>query len=583
MKFHRSILLLILFGASVFFSGCAQKARRDKDVVAEIGPDSVIHFTELQKYVDDYLYLRRYPEKSEAYRKALDIMVTDQLKRIDFFKRGLYGRSDLIQSISRPVSEEMIVGYFNREFLGKHTDDAHARRTYENMGKELVYRLIMLKKPRNASQGQIDALRNRAVEIRGEIEKGKDFGELARRYSQDDESAGEGGYRPPLDWKRSLLDPTDYVIFGLHVGDVRVLESDSAFHIVNVTGTNKIDLEPFEEMKADIVKGLENQYMDKSLEEYDAAKNATVDEKSLHWNQDALNTLVRWSNVPNFYKGAYRDTLQKAITNGKNPVVLKYAGGEVDFRETLRLLDNVLIPKSSIHISKKDVQNFLVEAVRTDYVVKKAEALNLKKDLFDPNTDNPVMRGWILRLYNEAVIDPQVPEPTEAALRQFYEENKNTLYYQLAKVNIYALIYSDKTKADEVWTKIRQGASFAQVSHAWDVKTFIRDRNGKIKSYLSDERPFLGEAAFQLEESESHGVVEYTEPRQGRQYAVIQCTNKRPEKQLTYSDVRNSIQEDFYQHHQQRLQQEVAKTLRKKYKVIIHKDVLSRGIASADT
>jgi hypothetical protein len=116
-------------------------------------------------------------------------------------------------------------------------------------------------------------------------------------------------------------------------------------------------------------------------------------------------------------------------------------------------------------------------------------------------------------LYDKTVIESQIPEPTEAALWEFYQANQDSLYYQLEKINLFAMIFSDKAEADQMWAKIQAGTPFEKASDRWFVKTFIKDRDGQIKSYLSKEPPYLGEAAFKLKEGEVDGVIEYTDPK----------------------------------------------------------------------
>jgi len=569
MKLYQYVSFLLCILLILIIIGCANQSHQDQNTVATINNDYHISFSELKKYVYGNLYHKMYPDISEAYNNALDVMITDQLKRIDFFERGLYKDTLLIKNINRRINEELIISYFHTQFLDKYITEEYIQKMYNNMGKEVNYRQIVLFKPENASNEQIDLLVIRTMEIKKEIEQGKDFGKLALQYSQQAESAHNDGYMPPLTWKQSITNPLYNIIYNLKVGDVRVLDTDNAYYIVNITDINKI------------ISTLKKQYMQSSLNEFDQAFKKLIDEKSLVWYSKALNKLLEWSQDPDFYKEKYEDILQQAIRKGNNMTILTYSQGKVDFKTYLRLLDNILIPEASEYITQDDIKNFILEAVRNDIMVKKAKELNLLKDIFNSNTTNPVLQNRIVWLYNQAVIDSQIPKATPKALEQFYNANKDSLYYQLAKVNIHTIIYSDKEKANNKWEEIKQGIPFNQVTNRYLVKTFIRDRKGKIKSYLSKEPPFLGKAAFKLETDEVNGVIEYSDPEKGKQYAIIKCSHKRPEKQLTYDDVKNTIIDDFHKYYKEKIEKQTAKTLREKYKVEINHKILSKKIASA--
>jgi len=208
--------------------------------------------------------------------------------------------------------------------------------------------------------------------------------------------------------------------------------------------------------------------------------------------------------------------------------------------------------------------------------VDKAKKLGLEKDVFTPETTNPVLSNGILRLYDRHEIVEQVPPATEQALKEFYQVNKDSLYYQLAKVNIYAAVDSNKGVVDGMKEKLNQNVPFEKLAPRILVITYIRERDGTLKTYFGDEPPLLAEAAFKLKLNEVAGPVEYVDPASGKQYALIKCIGIRDEKQLSYDDARKTISDDFATYHRERIGQSVRERLKKKYAVTIYNDVLQR-------
>ncbi len=577
MKSNFYLLILLISMTANIFTNCAKQTELAQKTVAVIDDHYKISFAELHKYVYDEFFHRRYRDMSEAYRRALDEMVLDQLKCIDFFKRGLHNDPQLMQELQRYINEELIVKYFESEYLGKYTSEEFARKTYDQMGKEIYYQQIVLNKPEKASDAQLDTLKNQALEIKTKAEQGVDFNELIKQYAPDNASDVS---ILTIDWKKSMVSPHNRVIFNLNKGDVQILDEYNAYYIVKITDVRPIKLKPFDKVKDELITQLQNGYYYTSLNEYDRDKEALINEDSIVWNEKALDQLVKWSRIPNFYKAIYRDTLQNAISSGRNLVILTYPEGQVDLKEYLRLLNEILTLSDSREITKDQLKEFIVEALRSDKIVQKAKDLGLEKEVFHPYTKNPVLKYKIVELYNKTVIESQIPEPTEAALWEFYQANQDSLYYQLEKINLFAMIFSDKAEADQMWAKIQAGTPFEKASDRWFVKTFIKDRDGQIKSYLSKEPPYLGEAAFKLKEGEVDGVIEYTDPQKGRQYAVIKCEKRTPERQLTYDDVRKSIANDFINYHRKQISQQVTQYLYDNYEVTINEKVLAKAIKS---
>jgi len=573
-------LILPLLLLPILSAYCEERVNKTQNIVVQIETNYTISFAELQKYVFDYHYNLMYrSNKAEAYYRGMDDMVLNRLKILDFFNRGLNNNKELLKSIRRTINEELVIQYFRTQFYGKYVNDESIQEAYKEMGKEVVYQQIVLVKPTNASSKVVDSLKTVANDIKIKLDSGVDFAELVKKYSQDVASSRLSGFMPAINWKMSLSNTFNYIIFHLSAGKERILENDQSIYIVKVAKINKIEVQPFEDVKNDILKTLDERYMDFSLKEFDSTKKNLIDENKSKWNKKALKQLVKWSNIPNFYINKYTDTLRHAITDGRNFLILEHPKGNVDLKEYLRLLDDVLTWGRVPSHKEDDIKKFILEAVRTNIIVNKATELNLEKDIVNPRTTNPVIRNGLIRLYNNQIIEGQIPEPTDEALKDFYQANKDSLFYQLAKVNIYAVIDSNKNTINELKRKLDQNIPFEKLAPEILVKTFIRGRDGTINSYLDEEKPFLGEAAFKLKLFETAGPIEYTDPAKGNQYALIKCMAKQEEKQLLYQDVEKTIVDDFKEYHRNKISHAVREQLRNKYPVTIYKDVLKKNLS----
>lgn len=581
MKSYCYFLILSVSVIVGTFLGCDKQTQPGQKTIAVIEPSYKISFMELNKYVHDDFFHRRFRDKNEAYTRALDEMILKQLKCIDFFEKGMNEDRQLVQSIQRYINEELIVKYFESEYLGKYANEEFARKFYDQMGKEVHYQQIVLNKPKNASDDQLKSLENQVLEIKAQAEKGVNFKELIKKYAETGAESDEYS-KAIMDWRSSMDTPHNRVIFNLNKGEFRILDEYHAYYIINVTDVKKIKLEPFTKLKNELISKLSESYYHTSLNEYDRDKNNAVDPNEIKWNEKALDQIIEWSKIPKFYTDIYVDTMQKAIADGRNMTIFTYPEGQIDLYEFLRLLNEILILSDSRDLNKKTLKDFIVEAVRSDKIIRKARDLGFVKEVFHPYTNNPVLKIKIIELYDQEMIESQIPEPSATALAEFYQANRDSLYYQLEKINLYAMIYSDKSAAEQIWTKIQQGTPFNEASDRWFVKTFIKDRAGQIKSYLSKEPPYLGEAAFKLQESEVDGIIEYTDSEKGRQYAVVYCKRRIPEKQLTYNEIQGSIKDDFIKYHREKLSREVTKSLNDKYQVTIHDKVLAKILKSID-
>jgi hypothetical protein len=551
-----------------------------QNTIASIADGYTITFAELEQYVHDYKYTYRYRKyPTEPFEKALDDLIVDQLKRIDFFDLGLNRSTESLPRIKRSINEELVIRYYKTQFYGRYVNEDSMQNAYKEMGREVVYQQIVLAKPKNASRKDTDSLKLLASTIRMRVRKGEDWVKLATQYSQDLESRS-GNTLQSVNWKMSLANDLNDAVFHLPVNDVRILDSGESFHIVKIVRINKIDVQPYAKVKEDIRKALDERYAEFSYEEFDRAKKGLIDEGKVKWNPKALRQLVQWSNIPGFYQTSYADTLRDAISHGRNTVILKYSNVQVDLKEYLRFLNAVLTWGDFVSVNQDKVKKFVLEAVRTSMIVDKAIKLGLEKDVFTPATTTPVLRSGIVWLYDRHEIEERIPPATEKALKEFYQANRDSLYYQLAKVNIYAAVDSTRNVIEGMKEKLNQNVPFERLAPEILVKTYIRKRGGTLATFAGDEPPFLAEPAFKLKLNEVAGPIEYLDPAKGKRYALIKCVGTREEKQLSYDDVKKTIADDFAKYHRERIAQSVRERLKRKYSVTIYRDVLQKLFSS---
>jgi hypothetical protein len=571
--------LQALLGLVVFMNCPAQDASR-QDTIARIADRYAITFPQVHQFVRDYQYpymFRKYP--AEPYDKALDDMIVGQLKRIDFFARGLHRNRQSLQRVRRSINEELVIRYYTTQFYSRYINEDSVRSAYREMGKEVFFQQVVLAKPMDASREEIDSLKLLARSISMRIRSGEDVATLAAHYSRDRNSESANALQR-VNWEMSLSSSVNYAAFHLPLGAVRIVDNRESFHVVTIVRINKVDVQPFSKVKENIRKTLEARYSEFAYEEFEKAKQSLLDETRVKWNPEALRQLAQWSSIPGFYQTVYADTLRAAIARGHNVVILKYLKTQVDLREYLRLLNDVLIWGNYTSVDQDAVKKFVLEAVRTGMIVEKAVALGLEKDVFTPATTNPILKNEIVRLYDRHEIEEKVPSASEAALREFYRANRDSLYYQLAKVNIYAVIDSNKVVIEKMKTRLEQNVPFEKLAPEILVKAFIRTRDGILQTHFGVEPPFLAEAAFKLKLNEIAGPIEYTDPANGKQYALIQCVETREQKQLTYDEARRTIADDFVNYHRNRIARSVQEGLKKQYAVTIYKDVWQRTLSS---
>lgn len=583
MKSMSALFVVLFVSLSVGLFHRETRRGPDQEIVARINREYLITFSDLSKYVNDRLYLVRYPDTSRAYETALDEMIVAQLKRIDFFESGLQQDDGLIGSIRRTINEELVLEYFQTKYQEKYINEESIQAEYENMRKRVIYRQIVLYKPRNASSDAIDSLKVQVTSIRNLIDAGEDFGDLVRRFSQEPNAARTGGFGEPVTWRKSLLNPRDFVILNLNAGDVRTIETRDTYQIVQIERIEPVVVDPIGQVRSEIIDVLRTRHLRTAVDEFEREKRDAVDSISVVWDGEGLAHVVEWSNLPGSFTGAGGDSLAQAVADGRDFTILDHSTGHVDAAELLRLLTDVLTLNVSGLNETEDIKAFILEAIRTEVIAGRARALGLEEKLLQANTASTVLRDRIVRLYDRRFIEERLPVAGDQALRSFFEEHRDSLFRQQATVNVYVIIRSDKAETDALRDSVEQGVPFEKLADSWLVKSFVRNEKGEIRSYLSQEEPYLGEVAFELEEGEVRGPVAFDHQEEGRQYALLKLAASRPKKTLTYEEIEGRIADVFTEYHRSRIRAAVEEELRARYPVTVYHDVLDRHLSRLRT
>ena len=574
MKLRQYLFVLIL---SFIFVGCSkaqEKISDDNRVVAEIGKDYKVTLADLNKYIEDWQYNRKYRDRSEIYNNALKDLVNNQLKRFDFFERKLNENSELMSEVRPALNNQIINVFFDEVFVAKYVNDSTAAKAYKEMDKEIIINEIVLPISENPSVHKLDSLKTLALDIEQRIKNNNNIDKLIKENSIINSVKN-------VTWLQSMNDPIAYVSFQLQIGSTQVIQTYDGIHIIKAIDIKKIKLEPFEDIKEKIFSDLKQGYNQVYSKEYADFRSELIDYSSIKWNEPSLKQIVEWSNTHEFFGGAYKDTMQNAISSGNNFEILSYNKGIVDLKEFLRLLNEVVILNPNIQLNSKSVKEFITDAIYDANVVTAAKKNGLEEKMISPYSDNLVIKSKLSYLYNKEIIEGSIPEATPEALKKFYDDQKDSIFYQLKKINIYTRIYSDSNKAAEEINVINNGTPFEKVSDRWFVKTFIRERDGTLNSFRSQEPPYLAEAAFKLELNEVDGPIKFKDDEKGVQFAVIKAIHIQPEKQLTYDEVQGKrIDEEFKDFYRQKITDEVNSTLRRKYNVKVFEDVLSQAVVA---
>ena len=183
----------------------------------------------------EYIYNKNNGSKADysqsSLEEYLDLYIKFKLK----VQRAKDLKLDTIPNLQRELE-----GYrrqlANSYLTDKEVSDRLAREVYERMKKDIEVAHILISVPKNATSSQIEEAKAKAESIKGYIEKGASFEEMAKGNSDDKNSKNRDGY---IGFITAMLPNGFYelenTIYSLNPGEISdPIRTSVGYHIVKV-------------------------------------------------------------------------------------------------------------------------------------------------------------------------------------------------------------------------------------------------------------------------------------------------------------------------------------------------------------
>jgi len=143
-----------------------------------------------------------------------------------------------------------------------------ARAVQHRFGERVRARHILIRVAPNASKQEKDAALDKIKDIQRRLKKGEDFGDLAKKYSEDPGSKDHGGELPPFS-RGDMVPPFEKAAFSLNVGETSdIVQTDYGYHIIQVLEKKAATKPTFDDVKDDLKDYLFQQRGTKRFDEY---------------------------------------------------------------------------------------------------------------------------------------------------------------------------------------------------------------------------------------------------------------------------------------------------------------------------
>ena len=229
----------------------------------------------LRGVLDQLIGYKLLAQESKARKIAIaDADITARIAEIqkqfpseEAFKQTLEQRNMTLAALRTDTTEGMQIDkMLETEAAGKiavtpeqMTDFYQKNPTQFQQAERVRASHILIRFPEGADAAGKESIRLKAAEVLKQAKAGKDFADLARRYSQDPGSAVNGGDLGFFD-RGQMVGPFDEVAFTLQPGQMSdLVETTFGYHVIRVAEKQPSRTIPIDEVRPQLQQFLEGQ------------------------------------------------------------------------------------------------------------------------------------------------------------------------------------------------------------------------------------------------------------------------------------------------------------------------------------
>ncbi|NLB86743.1 MAG: hypothetical protein GX793_06755, partial [Bacteroidales bacterium] len=451
---------------------------------------------------------------------------------------------------------ETKVGDFSKPFrsrFGYHILKVTDKRPAK--GKYKVAHIMMIT-PEGSSSNLKQKAENKITEVYEKALAGEDFAKLAEEYSEDRRTAVDGGLIGWVSIGGRMIKEFEDAVFGLeNIGDISpVLKTNYGFHVIKLL--DKEEIKDFDEIKNDL-KGLIS----------NTARTSKSRDAIVTTLKNEYNAKTNDENVKEFYNIVTDSIFHGSWIVDEN---LKLDKPILTFANQTKTQEDFVnyLMKFNRKQSPQDIKIFVDKAFN-NFISKMI--LMYEEDILE---DKYIDFKYLIKEYHDGILLFELTDKfvwskaiiDTAGLDNFYQKNKNDYMWDYRyEVKVYeckdakvlksaAKLFNKNKNEDFILSKLNKKDSSALI---------IKESEFAEKAV----KPLVDSKIKEFNITETAGLKKIVANNEDNTITII---NVHAPEVKTLNEAKGIITADY----QNYLEKEWIKTLRNKYKIVVHKDVL---------
>jgi len=562
---------LVLFTAAgvlgMAWSGCGKKTDTKDAVVAEVG-GRPIKLREVTDYITALHVNYATPaEELKARRRYLDRLIENELLVIAGYARGMDADIGLIEAVDAEKDKFLMDELYRSEILDKVTvSEQEIKDAYAHWFDRARFRHILV------------ADSARAESLLTAIKGGKDFGDLAEKYSLDPGTRFRNGdFGREFGWS-DLPVPLAQAVFSLNAGELSgPIKTEHGWHVIQVDSRRKVDVRDYQTIRPTIEAMISRRKQQERriahLEDLQKRANFRYDPEVVALWREKLKAIADTSTMSRDQTPA---VLPEQLTQDEKDRVL-YRFGE-DNEVTLGRFCEALASRSpyerpnAADSVQMDQFAFLVSL----YDVLREEALRMKLD------ESPVYKERVQRFLEQRMAErlrntslARGITVSDEEVRAYFDAHPDSFVSPTA-YHVREVLVFDRALAEQIMRQAKAGTPLETLARRYTQRAGLKENGGDLGWVTPDAYPDFYRPVSQLKPGELAGPLTGAD-----RYSILQLIESRPPSARSFDEVGGTIFDRLQAARQDSIFTAFLDSMRTAHPVMVYEDVVATGLSDA--
>ncbi len=507
-----------------------------------------------------------YESELETKRAAIDSVIDYKLLVKGAYESNLSNDPEIEKLVASERAGFLFDAMYRKDLApAAAVTEADVREFYDKLKEERHVLHILVATSREADS------------VVAELDKGADFGTIARMISLDQSSAVRGGDLGWLNWGTAVDSKFREAFFAMSAGETsKPLKTDYGYHIIRMLETRPVELKPYEELATFIKQALVSRRSSdteaaflRSMEEKAAVQinpeaTALLLERLDMYYPDSLNRAKRPDN--------YFPNLEVLKPFEQQMVIASYTGGEVTIEDYINKLAAVPDAARPRFDNEPMMKKTIFQLELKNIVEYEAEQRKIQDTEEYQKRVNDFREGLMVDKFTRSVLGRQI-DVSEDEIVEYYNTHLDEFTIP-QEYHIWEIQRPLATDLGPIIEELRSGADFGALAAKKTVRTGMQATKGDLGFVQKSRFPQLWEAATKVRMGEISDIV----VNDDGSYSVIKVIDVKQPVIVPVEQVTSQVQASVMDLKRSSATVDWLKARREKASIEIHAEVLERTI-----